>query len=337
MTRNQKLEGALGGRNFYHSFPRPRPGETEEQIIEKGLLILKCIYEIGLIFAPEILEWKQPLVNGTTRTTLLRQKRLSLTELDRSEVARHSVNFGPFSLEFNIDTLRQLGALPVVYMPQQLKNHPALSSIGSSVVTQLLDIKYTINALHNLANVSNPDYIIAHSDNPDVTHVNEDYSITLDNIDDQKKVVATSRVPAKHVRDVINYIGFKNAPFDLMIGILTIVQNLFYPTDDEGHDDTLSYYRQREWRLIGGLHFNGIPHGRPLTDDEKQQVRSIDERFWSREIADKDGSFRRVDEAVVLDVAEGRSIKEFIMAVLVPPQAYDRARAIVGDIAVKVS
>ncbi len=117
-----------------------------------------------------------------------------------------------------------------------------------------------------------------------------------------------------------------------MIGILTLVQNLFYLTDDQAHDNTLSYYRQREWRLIGGLSFKGIPHGRPLTDNEKLQVQATDERFRNRVIADNEGSLRRIDEAVVIDVFEDRKIVEFISTVFVPSAAYDRAKAILGDI-----
>jgi hypothetical protein len=117
-----------------------------------------------------------------------------------------------------------------------------------------------------------------------------------------------------------------------MIGILTLVQNLFYPTDDQAHDNTLSYYRQREWRLIGGLSFNGILHGRPLTDNEKLQVQATDERFWNRVIADNEGSFRRIDGTNTVDMNSTilRSSKTSITTA--SSAAYDRAKAILGDI-----
>jgi hypothetical protein len=148
-------------------------------------------------------------------------------------------------------------------------------------------------------------------------------------------VVATRNVPAKYVRDLIDHIGFRNAPLDLMAGVLSLTQTLFYPTDDDIHDDMLSYYRQREWRIVGGFLFNGVAHGRPLTDIEKDRLLAIDERFWSREISDDQGAFRRIDETIVIDQFEGKPIYELISAVLVPPQAYADAAALFGKLVVQ--
>jgi hypothetical protein len=61
-------------------------------IIAKGLNILRNVKDLGLVIAPEIVEWKQPLIDGTHRTTRLRQKRISFTELARSQVAEHGKN-----------------------------------------------------------------------------------------------------------------------------------------------------------------------------------------------------------------------------------------------------
>jgi hypothetical protein len=108
-------------RHFYHSFPRIRPGDKREHIVSKGVAILRTIREIGLVLAPEILVWKQALANGEYRTIINRQHRICFTELSRDEIAQHGLKFGPFSLEFDIDTLRRVGALPVIYMPQHLQ------------------------------------------------------------------------------------------------------------------------------------------------------------------------------------------------------------------------
>ena len=107
----------LSNRNFYHSFPRVRPGESRERSIKVGLQILRAIQQLGLVLAPEVVIWKQPLENGEERTVPTRQRRISFTELSRSEVEEHAKRFGPFSLEFRVDTLRRLGALPVIYTP----------------------------------------------------------------------------------------------------------------------------------------------------------------------------------------------------------------------------
>ena len=39
---------------FYHSFPRPREGETRQELLARGLAILRSIRPTGLILAPEV-------------------------------------------------------------------------------------------------------------------------------------------------------------------------------------------------------------------------------------------------------------------------------------------
>jgi hypothetical protein len=44
----------LGTRYYYYNFPRARANESREDTICKGLKILRSIYEIGIVLAPEI-------------------------------------------------------------------------------------------------------------------------------------------------------------------------------------------------------------------------------------------------------------------------------------------
>jgi hypothetical protein len=98
-------------RKFFHSFPRPRPSDTPETLNARALAILRLVKEIGLIVAPEI-------QGGTHRSIKYDQLRICFTEFHESELRQHAQRFGPFALEFEIGRLRQMGALPVIYMPQ---------------------------------------------------------------------------------------------------------------------------------------------------------------------------------------------------------------------------
>ncbi|HUZ93822.1 MAG TPA: hypothetical protein VMU57_02815, partial [Edaphobacter sp.] len=117
-------------RTFYHSFPRRRASDTPEVINEKGLELLVAISQMGLILAPEVVEWSIPLSDGSTKVIRHRQMRICFTELSQSELPRHAEVFGPFAMEFHIDILRQLGALPVIYVPQMVKGDRLFSSFG---------------------------------------------------------------------------------------------------------------------------------------------------------------------------------------------------------------
>ncbi|MGH7434245.1 MAG: hypothetical protein ACRENE_01055 [Polyangiaceae bacterium] len=131
---------------------------------------------------------------------------------------------------------------------------------------------------------------------------------------------------------MLKHINFRVAPFELMQGVLSLTQALFYPTDDAHHDETLAYYRQREWRLVAGPAVRGRELARRATDDEKKELLSIDERFWDRTIQAEDGTpCRRVDLAAVVDTFDGRPIADSCSCILVPPEAYDAARRLFGE------
>jgi hypothetical protein len=91
------------------------------------------------------------------------------------------------------------------------------------------------------------------------TIVNPDYTIHLQNSGDNNNIIQSAEIPAKTIRDMLSYIGFRNAPFNAMIGVLSLAQSLFYPTDNEHIDEALAYYRQREWRITAGYDINGHP------------------------------------------------------------------------------
>ena len=44
-------------RFFYHSFPRPRAEEDASSTPERGLQILAYMKEVGLVLAPEVVQW----------------------------------------------------------------------------------------------------------------------------------------------------------------------------------------------------------------------------------------------------------------------------------------
>jgi|GEM_PF-1156962 hypothetical protein len=319
-------------RNFYHNFPRSRLNGSREEMIQTGQAILQSIKKIGLILVPEIVEWKQPLQDGSFRTVLIKQNRISFTELSQVEVKEHGRFFGPFAIEFSVDVLRKLGAMPVIYIPQNLKDDNKYSAVGSTIVAQLNDIKYTINQLHILSQLANPEHILKTV--PDAKSISDDFLIHLSNTDPSNAVVQSSAVSMKCVNNILSYIEYRNAPFDLMVGVLSHIQNLFYPTDNDRHDSLLEYYRQREWRLLPNLKVDNTMQARPLTNSEKDYVISMDVSFWSKAQSYENKSFRRIDDVSVIDMFNGTHISELISSVIVPEESLNFARDIFGEKAI---
>lgn len=318
-------------RHFYHSFPRIRPGDKPEKIIKDGLNILESIRHSGLLLAPEIVEWKQPIGNDKFRTIANRQIRMSFTELDSSELGLHSKLFGPFSLEFAIPDLRKLGALPVIYVPQHLEGPKNFSSIGTSIVVHMHDIKYLINQLHQLHNYSDLEFLKKQYPEAESIHPNAEFTLNNENPENPGEIVQSFKIPFGTMKDIISYLSYRNAPLHLMEGILTAVQNLFYPTDDQIHDELLAYYRQREWRLIAGVSLEGKSQSRPLKEEEKMKLESINAHFWNRELNDGKIILRRKDEAVVIEEYWDGHISKLITKVRVPKEAEAAARHLFED------
>jgi hypothetical protein len=315
----------MDNRAFYHSFPR-RGGMSESQTIDKGLQILRFIFEVGLVLAPEFVTWRHSTEGGPEYISTTRQRRMCFTELSRAELGVHGRTFGSFSIEYPIDALRGAGALPVMYIAQKIGAEPGLSEVGAVIVNMLGHAKYAIDLLHLLSMQSDIDAM-----RKTYGQVREDYTINLRNVDDGGAQVQAIEVPAKTIQDILKFIGFRNAPFDKMSGTLSAMQSLFYPTDDTYHSKELAYYRQREWRLLSGLRTGGADNSRPLSTDEAQRLVDIDPEFWTRTISDKDGSVRRIDDTHIVEFIRGKKAREMLSAVIVPPAAVDRATEIVGD------
>jgi hypothetical protein len=293
-------------------------------VVQKGVAILQTIANIGLVLAPEVVQWNIPLANGTTKQIRHRQTRICFTELSRPELPDHARKFGPFSLEFSLGTLRESAVLPVIYMPQNIGGERNMSSAGAMMVWMFEMVRYTLEQLEQLKTLSS---LQSSPERP----VAENYTLNLQNQNDENLIDRQFTVEARIVRGVLDYLGYKNAPFELMRGAVQVAQALFYPTDDAIHDQQLAYYRQREWRMIPGFAAGGVGNSRTLSDPEKNTLAEIDPNFWLRELQDDKGRFRRIDEAHVIEKLGGLPIKSVVNAVLVPPRAYDDAVACFGD------
>src|SRR5262249_53334802 len=143
--------------------------------------------------------------------------------------------------------LREVGAWPVIYVPQGI-GLSALSQIATFCVRGAYHTRHVLSQLDNLKVQSDPDWVSKRHGAP----VSTNFTINLQNTDDKGTIVAQYAVPGGNVQDILKYVGFNNIPFDHSVGVLNAFMNMFYPTDNTHKDDLLGYYRQREWRLIAG-------------------------------------------------------------------------------------
>lgn len=314
-------------RNLFHSFPRPKRDEVKAATLERGLSMLTSMKGVGLVLAPEIVEWDVSVISGGAEELRLLQRRACFTELSPEELARHSLVFGPIALSFDIGKLRAAGATPVIYVPQGIGGNP-LSQIGTFCVRGAYHTRYVLQQLLGLKEMSDPAVVAARFGKPAAPN----FELNLKNTNSAGNVVADYKIPASTVREVLQHVGFNNIPFDHSIGVLSVLLNMFYPTDNEHAGDELGYYRQREWRLIAGdINFGGRAMGRSLTEAETRTPQQTDPSFWNRELTVDGVPNKRSALALVYDPMPGWNFFELVEAIFAPSDAIDSVRAIVGD------
>ena len=319
-------------RFFYHSFPRQRQGETHCETASRGWGILQSMPKLGLVLAPEVVEWHAPVSLGTPSPIQILQRRICFTELSPQELGGHSTRFGPFALEFDTTVLRRIGALPVIYMPQALSAQDHLALLGPFVVGHLGQIRGTLEKLNKLDQYNDPAYLQSLG----AKFIAEDCLFTLTNVDESGGAVQEFQVSWKAIRDLLSFIGFETAPFNAMMGVTSIAQALFYPTDDYYHDQELGYYRQREWRITADYYVNESPRGRTLQDKEKELLLALDASFWGGN-THSSKPIPRVDEALALVQPTPADLLSMITRIVVPDNFFDQAHQVFGDRVTAVS
>ena len=122
-----------------------------------------------------------------------------------------------------------------------------------------------------------------------------------------------------------------------MLGILSIVKSLFYPTDDECVDGQLAYYRQREWRITGNFFVNNKPRARQLSEHERRCLLDVDGRFWKRELSFQNETFRRADKALSLVLPPAEDVWSMITRLVVPSEFKRQAEKLFADVLVETA
>jgi hypothetical protein len=310
-------------RYFYHSFPRRGRGENVE--VQKGLSILEIIRDFGLLLTPEITDWEYPHADGTPpRKMTMIQRRACFTELSPRDLPRHANEFGHFALEFEVDTLKSLHALPVFYIPRG-----NTSPLGQTLVVQLIDAMCMIERMARTKNLIDSSAL--------APRVNFEFGFSLTGL----KIFD---IDVEEFRRSIEAITYAATPPEMLSLALEGVMNLFYfaDADDTRESSALKYYRQREWRIAGNIGYMGeglmgLP-SKALTD----RLLAVDANFFEREFPRRGAvptnpslnnrSFgnRLVDWVYVYQGIDERHIIGAARRVIVPREAMEAAQGILS-------
>lgn len=299
-------------RYLYHCFPRRSANSAEE--IAKGLKVLKCIRDFGLLLLPESIEWSQPVTGRPPRTFPVIQPRVCFTDLSPAELPEHAARFGHFAIEFDMESARKLGAIPVFYVPQRD------GGIGTSLLAILLDARAVIDR----ARIT---YDILNGKIP----VNERVALTVGftRNPQEKETFDIHRDESKVLLDAL---GHQITPWPMLANGMDALLNFFYPADNTIHNDPLQYYQQREWRIASNFAINGVEVLRQPSEDEVRRISQIDEHFFLQAMQTDHGSIDRFSRSLIHPGLDGKTILQMATRIIVPQSAMNRCQELLANV-----
>jgi hypothetical protein len=291
-------------RFFYHSFPRRSVGAPSA----RGVSILRSILENGLLLTPEAVHWTDPTAAPPNNRVEAQQRRACFTELAQSELAKHGEFFGNFALEFEIHTLRKMGAMPVIYIPDQVSSEETLDQMGTSFLAHLASAAHIVETLLAVKRFG-PGAL----------------PITLSFKDGRTIIQHFSGSEANALKQFVGLLEAGDGiPLERVDGALRCIASIFYPTERVGVDEWLHYYRQREWRIFSGLYKNDVSIASWLSEAQVDQLMKIDGEFFGRIIEWSGGQFTRASKCQYLCWESLDAGRDNIRRVIVPPSSYSQ-------------
>ena len=124
--------------------------------------------------------------------------------------------------------------------------------------------------------------------------------------------------------------GIHAAP--VLIGMIKALGNIIHPTERVG-DPLLSYYQQREWRLVAGIVKGTQQIDTTLPKELRNALLDLDDDFFSRELVLPTGKNRLVDECMLYgNTPAGAHIMSVARRVFCPASHSAQAQALLSEL-----
>jgi len=280
---------------------------------------LLSIRDLGLLLTPEPTTWQYPHADGSPpREQKIIQQTVCFTELSANKLPKHAESFGNFALEFRIDTLRKMGALPVFYIPQASGENDGAESLGATLVLQIIDAMVSalrIETIKESLETSSPEEV---------------RNFTLGFTEGKFKDFSLNKTEALKTIEALTY---ALTPPQMLRSGLNAALNFFYPTENSEYNESLHYYRQREWRITGNFAIKGKDVTQRPSEDDINKLLGIDAEFFGKLIETPSGMKKAADLVLVYPSLNSRPIIELANRVIVPAKAVDSAKTILSTLA----
>lgn len=291
----------MTGRFFYHAFPQAPSGEAG---VLRGLQILESILERGLVLTPESLDHDR-----STYVTMA--KRVCFTELAPQDLIAHSQKFGPFALEWDYTTLLQMGALPVFYLP--LLPDARSSACAEALYSALGAIGQMLERLQQIGDMGKT-MLPGHTLNMEI----------------DGSIVPTT-IGRPQIEELHRILEFQGMSAEAALNGFRAFGSLLQRTADPSSDDVLSFFREREWRIVGNMLRDQRPATEALSQPDREVLLSISPDYFGRTMRFRSGEHQVIEQCQVYRRFGDVPVRDTIRRVIVPAGAVDQARALLAE------
>jgi len=288
---------------------------------DRGCSLLDSMCRNGLLLVPELVSWSDPTQSDSSNRINAVQRRICFTELSTEELPEHIEAFGGFCLEFTIESLRALGALPVIYVPDKISDTSLHDAVGTSMLANLAASAAVLSSFAEFLTLAGPTTFV------DVT-MRATGIKTTHNFDVNQTIAIRQFLEAVAVAQGI--------PFHEMRNALHGMSSLFYPTENNKYTDSLGYYRQREWCIFSGPYVNGEPTTFQATDIQAEELLKLDGEFFSRQLDFADGRYTLAIKSHFLREIGTRHVLSHARRILVPHKSLKAAAEILERYSITV-
>lgn len=287
-------------RFFYHAFPQGLKGEAG---IDRGLLILASILDRGLVLTPEPLEHER-----STYVTMA--KRVCFTELAPQDLVAHSQKFGSFALEWDYQTLLQMGALPVFYLP--LLPDAWASACAESIYSALGAVSQMLERLRDI------------NDAGTKMLPGQTLNIALNG------TMTPTAIGKAQIEQLKRILEFEGMSVEAALNAFRAFGSLLQRTADPRSDDMLSFFREREWRVVGNMLRDQRPVTEALSAADAEALLSVSPEFFGQTMRFRTGEYRLVDQCQVYRHVGDIPFRNTVRRIIVPAAAMDSARLLLS-------
>ncbi len=267
----------------------------------------------GLLLVPEHYSLQETDFNGNKlKPFFVYQTRLCFTCISKEQISDHSEKFGSITLEFDLEDLKSMGAMPNFYFPSAINESDSLN-LGVLYMARLLEIQEFLSEIVQLKELGNKPFF------------------SLLTLEDKETNITNIQL-----KTLITYLEKNKVPIEQLLYSIRTLASILYPTENLEYNDINNYYEQREWRIFTGLIHKGKEICKKLTDVQKLKIIEIDPVFFTKEEDYPSGRKQKIELCQLLSEHKNKHIFLYVKKIYTTKMLLPEVLKLVAHLSIPV-